>query len=107
LKTIAKSRKAEAYFDAAVTIFVLLLFLIFCLNIFSFLSLKQNMDHFSKELMLVATTEGRVPLPSSARQQALVNETGINPTASWRADYFNTSQPKPSAIRAGQGRIGG
>ena len=84
--------RGEGYVDTVIAIFILLMLLVFCINVFSFLSLKQDMDHFSKELMQTATTDGRVSSNITTRQQQLVAEIGINPTLTWNAVYFNAAQ---------------
>ena len=52
------SRKAEGYIDICVGIIVLLSVLVLTLNIYSFLTLKQDMDEITEQLIEVATTNG-------------------------------------------------
>lgn len=52
------SRKAEGYIDICVGIIVLLSVLVITLNIYSFLTLKQDMDEITEQLIEVATTNG-------------------------------------------------
>ena len=52
------SRKAEGYIDICVGIIVLLSVLVLTLNIYTFLTLKQDMDEITEQLIEVATTNG-------------------------------------------------
>ena len=52
------SRKAEGYIDICVGIIVLLSVLVLTLNIYSFLTLKQDMDEITEQLIEAATTNG-------------------------------------------------
>ncbi len=52
------SRKAEGYIDICVGIIVLLSVLVLTLNIYSFLTLKQDLDEITEQLVEVATTTG-------------------------------------------------
>ncbi|MBQ2469460.1 MAG: DUF4320 family protein [Clostridia bacterium] len=52
------SRKAEGYIDVCVGIIVLLSVLVLTLNIYSFLTLKQDLDEITEQLVEVATTTG-------------------------------------------------
>ena len=52
------SRKAEGYIDICVGIIVLLSVLVLTLNIYSFLTLKQDMDEITEQLIEVATSSG-------------------------------------------------
>ena len=56
-KTIL-SRKGEGYIDICVGIIVLLSVLVITLNIYSFLTLKQDMDEITEQLIDVATSSG-------------------------------------------------
>lgn len=58
MKRIMRSRKAEGYIDICVGIIVLLSVLVLTLNIYSFLTLKQDMDEITEQLIEVATTNG-------------------------------------------------
>lgn len=55
---ILKNKKAEGYIDICVGIIVLLSVLVLTLNIYSFLTLKQDMDEITEQLIEVATSSG-------------------------------------------------
>ena len=48
LLKIFKGTKAEGYIDAVVGVMAAMMVIAFALNVFSFLTLKQDMDHFAK-----------------------------------------------------------
>lgn len=55
---ILKDKKAEGYIDICVGIIVLLSVLVLTLNVYSFLTLKQDMDEITEQLIEVATSCG-------------------------------------------------
>lgn len=57
IKTL-KSKKGEGYIDICVGIVALLTVLVLTLNIYSFLTLKQDLDEISDQLVKVATYTG-------------------------------------------------
>ena len=58
MKKILLSRKGEGYIDICVGIIALLSVLVISLNVYSFLTLKQDMDEISEQLIEVATYSG-------------------------------------------------
>lgn len=52
------TRRAEGYIDICVGIIVLLSVLVITLNVYSFLTLKQDMDEITEQLIDTATTTG-------------------------------------------------
>lgn len=53
-----RARKGEGYLDTCVSILVFLMVLVFTLNVFQFISLKQHMEEMSNQLIEVATYTG-------------------------------------------------
>lgn len=53
-----RSRRGEVYLDTCLGLLVLVMVLVFFLNVFSFLSLKQHMEEVSTQLMEVAAYTG-------------------------------------------------
>lgn len=89
---IIKSNKGESYFDTAISILVIMIVVVFALNVFSFLTLKMDMDYFAREMIDVATVYGTTDITSgevAERYNELVEEVGIKPTCIWEANYFN------------------
>ena len=58
IKSMFHSKKAEGYIDVCVGIVALLSVLVLTLNIYSFLTLRQDLDEISEQLIEVATDTG-------------------------------------------------
>lgn len=58
MKRILTSRKGEGYIDICIGIVALLSILVLTLNIYSFLTLKQDLDEVSEQLIEVAAYTG-------------------------------------------------
>lgn len=58
MKKIMTSKKAEGYIDVVVGIFALMTVLVVTLNIYSFFTLKQDMDEICGQLIETATFNG-------------------------------------------------
>lgn len=91
IKDLLKSNRGEGYIDVVVSVLVLMMVMVLALNVFSFLTVKQDMDYFAKEMLTCATAYGKTTGEVDARKAELTAETGLNPTVSWQADYFNAS----------------
>ena len=89
--TVLKSKRGEGYIDVVVGVLVSMMMLVLILNIFSFLTIKQNMDYFAKEMIYAATSNGMTAGETDTRYGELVSETGISPTVTWQTTYFDTS----------------
>lgn len=90
-----KATKAEGYIDAVVGVIAAMMVIVLALNIFSFLTLKQDMDHFAKELIDKATTYGRTNEQATERYNELCDELGISPSVSYSGtSYYNSSTEK-------------
>ena len=69
--------------------------IVLALNVFSFLTLKQDMDYFAKELIDTATTYGRTNEQATDRYNELCDELGISPPVSYSGTtYYNASTGK-------------
>lgn len=91
MKKLMKSKRGDGYIDVVVSVLVSMMVLVMALNIFSFFTLKQDLDYFTKEMLEVATTEGRTNGEVYNRYYELADETGIYPSYWWTADYYNLS----------------
>ena len=91
LVRVIKSNRGEGYIDVVISVLVLMMVMVLALNVFSFLTVKQDMDYFTKEMIYCATSYGRTTGEVDSRKAELVVETGLNPTVSWQTSYFNAS----------------
>ncbi len=58
IKKLMRSRKGEGYIDTCISVVVFVMILVVAINVFSFITLKQEMDQIASELIETATAEG-------------------------------------------------
>ncbi len=58
IKKLVCSRRGEGYIDTVVSVLVFVMILVVAINIFSFVTLKQEMDQIAEELIEEATYSG-------------------------------------------------
>jgi len=58
-KKIFSSKKGEGYVDICIATVIFVMLTVIALNIFSFITLKNDMDQIADELIVVATHTGR------------------------------------------------
>ena len=84
--------RAEGYIDTVVLVVVAMMVIVLALNVFSFLTLKQDMEYFAKELIDTATIYGRTGTEVTQRYQELCKELGFRPTMNFSGtQYYNAS----------------
>ncbi|MDD4474924.1 MAG: DUF4320 family protein [Eubacteriales bacterium] len=88
---IIKSKRGEGYIDVVVSVLVSMMLLVLILNVFSFLTIKQDMDYFSKEMIESACMDGQTSGKVDERYDELVDEIDIFPAYSWQSTYYNIS----------------
>jgi hypothetical protein len=86
------NKRGDGYIDVVISILVAMMMIALILNIFSFMTLKQDMDYFAKEMINCASANGTTSGKVSARYYELMTETGIAPSVTWSTTYFNASQ---------------
>jgi hypothetical protein len=90
MKQLIKSKAAEGYIDVAIMVLCSMMVIVLAINTFSFFAVKQDLDHYAKEMIKAATTAGRTEgTEIDNRRAALTAETGLAPTVTFSADYFN------------------
>ncbi len=95
MKKHLKSTRAEGYIDTVVCVMAAMMVIVLALNVFSFLTLNQDLDHFAKELIDTATTYGRTNEQATDRYEELCEEMGISPSVSYSGTtYYNSSTGK-------------
>ena len=87
MKHLIINKRGEGYIDTVVEVLVSMILIVLALNVFQCLTLKQDLDHFAKEMITAATVSGRAE--AADRYQELAEETGLRPDCSWSADYFD------------------
>jgi len=91
IKKIIKSKRGDGYIDVVVGVLVSMMLIVLSLNVFSFLTVKQDMDYFAKEMIFSASAYGKSTGEVNTRNNELVAETGLTPTITWLTTYFNAS----------------
>lgn len=89
--TALKNNRGDGYIDIVIAVLISMMVLVLSLNVFSFLTVKQDMDYFAKEMLDTATSNGSVRIDTSKRYNELCLDTGLSPDISWDADFYNLS----------------
>ena len=83
LKKILSSRRGEGYIDVCVLVLCAMLVIALAVKVFPVYIAKQQIDTFATELIREAEIAGRVGSETNRREQALREQTGLNPNVSW------------------------
>ena len=87
--------RGESYIETVVCVVAAMMVIVLALNAFSFLTVKQDLDYFAKEMIDVAATYGRTNFETAIRYTELCEETGLNPEYNFDGThYFNSSNGK-------------
>ena len=90
-----QNKRAEGYIDTVVCIMAAMMVIVLALNVFSFLTIKQDMDYFAKEITDTATVHGRTSKEVSDRYQSLCEELQLQPTLDFTGtQYYNPASGK-------------
>ncbi len=86
------NRKGEGYIDTVVSVVASMMVIVIAMNIFSFLTIKQDLDYYAKEMIEVCASTGRTGEEANQRAAELDNEVGLSPIVSYAGtEYFNSS----------------
>ena len=91
IKKLMRSRRGEGYIDTCVSVVVFVMILVVAINVFSFITLKQEMDQIANELIETATASGCFNEDFWERDSELLGEYyyyGIYPSAE---KYYNST----------------
>lgn len=92
LVSLIKNKHGDGYIDVVISVLVSMMMIVLILNVFSFMTVKQDMDYFAKEMINCAAANGTTAGRVNTRYYELVAETGIAPAVVWNTTYFNASQ---------------
>lgn len=91
-KKIFSSKKGEGYVDVCIATVIFVMLAVIGLNIFSFITLKADMDQIADELIVVATHSGRFGDEFNEMDNALINDYFFY-EIEWGADeYFEDDE---------------
>ena len=88
MRKCLSGKRAEGYIDTVVLVMAAMMVIVLALNVFSFLTLKQDMDYFAKEIIDTATIYGRTGPEVEERYQELCAELGQE--IKWHSPFRRT-----------------
>lgn len=94
MKKIITSKKGEGYIDVVIGIFAMMMVLVVVLNIFEFMTLKQDLDEISGQLIETATFNGSFDSEFDERVESLKNQFFDFEVQTSADEYFNASYEK-------------
>ena len=87
------NKRGENYIDTVVGVIAAMMVIVVALNVFSFLTLKQDLDYYAKEIVEVCCSYGKTCEEVQDRDEELTAELGISPDLSFDGtEYFNVSK---------------
>lgn len=89
MKKVITSKKGEGYIDVVVGIFAILMVVVVVLNIFQFMTLKQDLDEISGQLIETATFNGCFDSEFDERIESLQNQFFDFQVDTDAESYFN------------------
>lgn len=91
MKKVIKSKKGEGYIDVVIGIFAMMMVLVVVLNIFQFLTLKQDLDEISGQLIETATFNGCFDSEFDERVKSLQSQFFDFDVDTDAESYFNAT----------------
>lgn len=91
MRRIFRSQKGEGYIDVVIGILALMAVLVVTLNIFEFMTLKEDLDEISGQLIETATFNGCFDAAFDERAEDLQNRSFQFDVETDAQEYFNTS----------------
>ena len=83
LKQILRSRRGEGYIDVCVLVLCVMLVIALAVQVLPAFIAKQQPDTIATELVRAAEIAGRGGSETNRREQALREQTGLDPTVQW------------------------
>ena len=83
LKKILRSRRGEGYLDVCILVLCAMLVIALAVRVLPAFIAKQQLDTFATELVREAEIAGRIGSETDRREQALREQTGLDPTVQW------------------------
>lgn len=91
MRRFFRSQKGEGYIDVVIGILALMAVLVVTLNIFEFMTLKEDLDEISGQLIENATFNGCFDAAFDERAEELQNRFFQFDVETGAQEYFNTS----------------
>ena len=91
IKKLMQSKRGEGYIETAVSVVVFVMILVVAINIFSFITLKQEMDQIAEELIETATYSGSFEGDFWSRDSELLNQYYYYGIYTSAEKYYNSA----------------
>ena len=87
---IVRKKRGENYIETVVGVIAAMMVIVVALNVFSLLTLKQNLDYYAKEMVEVCCSYGKTCDEVQDREVELARELGFKPDLSFSGtEYYN------------------
>jgi len=90
-----------SYVETFVTVFAVMILIAFAVNVFSFFTLKQDLEYLSEQIVIFAAGEGRTDV-ADGRIDALCAELGLDRDA-LTVSFEGSSMMSPSGVKVQYG----
>jgi len=84
---LLQSKSGEGYVDVIIFIMSAMLVIVLAVNVLPVFIAKHQLDYFADELCRTAEIAGQIASETTAREQELKEQTGINPAIMWTASF--------------------
>ena len=90
----ALNKRAEGYVDVAVAVLVISFLLILLVSVFGVIHQKQTLNQMCEQIVEIASINGCVDYEVMERYEQLCEQTGLTPTMTFEATYFDEDTGK-------------
>ena len=90
----ALNKRAEGYVDVAVAVLVISFLLILLVSVFGVIHQKQTLNQMCEQIVEIASINGCVDDEVMERYEQLCEQTGLTPTVTFEATYFDEDTGK-------------
>lgn len=90
----ALNKRAEGYVDVAVAVLVISFLLILLVSVFGVIHQKQTLNQMAEQIVEIASINGCVDDEVMERYEQLCEQTGLTPTVTFDATYFDEDTGK-------------
>ena len=90
----ALNKRAEGYVDVAVAVLVISFLLILLVSVFGVMHQKQTLNQMCEQIVEIASINGCVDNEVMERYEQLCEQTGLTPTMTFEATYFDEDTGK-------------
>ena len=90
----ALNKRAEGYVDVAVAVLVISFLLILLVSVFGVIHQKQTLNQMAEQIVEITSINGCVDDEVMERYEQLCEQTGLTPTMTFEATYFDEDTGK-------------